>query len=267
MKKTILIVDDQAENIASARRQLGSFCTLITATTFSAVRELLDINTYDAVFTDVMMPGETTGVSPDSPGIGKDTPYGLVIAIMALNRGVKAVSIVTNYNHHSGPIPWALDSIHENGNVVNRLGMNGGEKDWRGAYEYWFGKPQEIEEEPEKRTDDVTLLIIGKAVDKGYIDHLRADLRVNILFLVDTQQKEIVECVSNNACTHLLLLAELDEKAEHSTHYGGKLHSLLSGMISPEKKLLTAGFMDYKGTEAYLRIPFTSEELKQTLGL
>jgi len=112
MSKTkILIVDDKQQNIEAAIDQFSSFdVELITVKGFGPVAELLK-NGFDMVFTDLMMPAESDGIPGNHSEIGKEVPYGLLIAIMAKNAGVKTVAIMTDISHHSGPIPWAVNQI------------------------------------------------------------------------------------------------------------------------------------------------------------
>jgi CheY-like chemotaxis protein len=265
MKKNILIIDDKPENLIRARKQLGSICTLTTAKNFLAARTLLSIYTYDAVFTDIMLPGEVQGISPKNPHIGEDTPYGLVIALIAINKGIP-VSLVSDLNHHHGrPISSAIDSILTDDKPVNRI-QTGEQKNWMEAYKYWFGEPQETVEE-EQRARKATLLVIKheSMLSADYLDQLSADLGVELKFAdPNTNRKEIIETISTGACTHILHYMEMHPDA-------GKFHDkdrydLIQGLASPEQKVVTTGYVPFDG-EDYLRLPFSRESLKEALGL
>jgi CheY-like chemotaxis protein len=172
--KTILIIDDKRENLDLAQEQLGAFCKLIFASTFSYARKILDqysrnqIGEIDGVFTDIMMPGEDEGINKDNLEIGKEVPYGLIISIRAKNLGIENVVLVTDLNHHSGPIAWALDVLKEQRNFVNCIQT----KNWLKAYTLCFGEPSE---EVNKSVESLDLLVIGYDSDNLYYELLIKD--------------------------------------------------------------------------------------------
>ena len=64
---------------------------------------------FDAVLLDLNMPAEKTA-SCMAGGEG-EVPYGFILALRAVQCGVKYVGIITDANHHSGPLTAALDLI------------------------------------------------------------------------------------------------------------------------------------------------------------
>ncbi len=73
-----------------------------------AYENLLPVS-FDAVLLDLNMPAEKTA-SCMAGGEG-EVPYGFILALRAVQCGVKYVGIITDANHHSGPLTAALDLI------------------------------------------------------------------------------------------------------------------------------------------------------------
>lgn len=71
---------------------------------------------FDAVLTDVMYPkGGDRCMSLEGNEIAREQgamPYGPIVALIALQRGVKKIGIVTQGNHHSDPFVFAFDFLH-----------------------------------------------------------------------------------------------------------------------------------------------------------
>lgn len=177
-EKLILVVDDSRENLLLAEKQIGNLgYKVFYAPSFDIAVQLLKKYQFEIVLTDCIMPGEKTGVSSDNPEIGKDTPYGLVIAIMASNSGVENVCIVTDLeNHHSGPIAWALDQITENSPHIKCVRK----KDWLLGYSMCVknnGMPL-VETSNESFFDKVEMVSIAvsySSSDKDYIDKMHTN--------------------------------------------------------------------------------------------
>ena len=76
-----------------------------------------DYPEFDAVMTDLMMPGEKGGLSQKAEiYTGEPTPYGFAIALLALKAGIPHIAIVSNGqaddgNHHNHPILMACDAL------------------------------------------------------------------------------------------------------------------------------------------------------------
>jgi hypothetical protein len=108
----ILVVDDSRENLMQAEKQLGAEHELHTVNTFGAAKAMLENESFDLVMTDVFMPGESDGQGHEGDQfVGKLIPVGLVVALLALKYNIKYICIVSDTNHHSHPLAWAMDSL------------------------------------------------------------------------------------------------------------------------------------------------------------
>ncbi|MCK5415868.1 hypothetical protein KAI92_00395 [Candidatus Parcubacteria bacterium] len=114
--KKLLVVDDNRYNLRMAQKQLAGDYDLITAKNFSEARDVIQDNKIDILMTDVMMPGERAGQTPESIRFYVDdyVPIGLVVALLALKNEIPEIYIVSDTNHHDHPMAWALDSISGN---------------------------------------------------------------------------------------------------------------------------------------------------------
>jgi len=92
---------------------------------------------FDIVLTDCFMPADKDGQGEPMKFANKLVPAGLVIAILALQRKVETIIIVSDADHHSHPIAWLMDSIKGEGQISCGCESNnvGGEwiKDWKKA--------------------------------------------------------------------------------------------------------------------------------------
>ena len=138
MSKKILVVDDNFGNLAAAEEQLGADYYLTTVPTFEEAQKLLKEDEWDVVMTDVMMPGEKDGQGKGLKLVGEMMPIGLVVALLALQKGVPEIFILSDTNHHDHPVAWAMDSIVGPGPINGFTGykcpMNDdGTKNWQKA--------------------------------------------------------------------------------------------------------------------------------------
>lgn len=129
----ILVVEDTPENIVAAMEQLADH-ELTVVTSFDEARDHFATDVFgdkireeefDVVLTDVMLPF-ANGRNCDAPNgfhkcirpslfqriEGEVGPYGPIIALHALQRGVKKVGILTSGNHHEDQYVFAFDSLH-----------------------------------------------------------------------------------------------------------------------------------------------------------
>ncbi len=103
----ILVIDDAAKHIASAKKGLaGHFLT--TATGYQEAMELLGKEKFDVVLTDLHLPmsSQTMG---DKFKLGELVPYGILLMIEAARQGAKQVAVVTDLSHHDDPFSAAFD--------------------------------------------------------------------------------------------------------------------------------------------------------------
>lgn len=107
----ILVIDDtQTERDAAAQQLQGHEVTF--AAKFTDGRDLIRQGGWDVVLTDLMMPGQREGQGDDGAEfVGQLTPYGLVLAPLALKHGMAKVAIVSSGNHHNHPVFWACDAL------------------------------------------------------------------------------------------------------------------------------------------------------------
>ena len=109
----ILLLEDNPQNIESLKNAILNACPIADITVMTeigasfygyGVDEAVKLASYDAVITDVNMPGYT-----DRDGMIM-SPIGPVIALKALQQGVKRIAILTDANHHeASPVSKAAD--------------------------------------------------------------------------------------------------------------------------------------------------------------
>jgi CheY-like chemotaxis protein len=143
----ILIIEDTQKHIEAAQKLLADHELTICKTFHEAERVLAGAENgfqyredaefpFDVVLTDLHLPlslkglvenpviGTTkTGESIKKPAVevyGSQIPYGVVIALAAMRRGVP-VAIVSDGSHHSHPINWALDLVASKKSPGKRL--------------------------------------------------------------------------------------------------------------------------------------------------
>lgn len=153
IKKKVLVIDDSLENLEGAEEQLGQVYDLTTACKFSQAAELMKKEDFDIVLTDVFMPAEVKGLGDNEVIFaGQDISYGLTAALLALNHGVPEIHIVSDTDHHSHPIAWALDALIWGDVVKVHCGsscpkMDNGAKDWAAVLaqqqQYYTADPEE----------------------------------------------------------------------------------------------------------------------------
>lgn len=83
---------------------------------------------FDVVLADLMMPMSNRALMPDVFNPKEQVPYGFVTALLAAKHGVKHVAVITDTNHHHGPMSAALDLFEEHtleGRTYHRFTTNG----------------------------------------------------------------------------------------------------------------------------------------------
>jgi len=253
--KTILVVDDKRENLDLAKKQLGTICYLHLVSTFSAARDILNKEIkFDAVFTDVMLIGESEGIALTNPEIGKEVPYGPIIALLAKNLNIEHVVLVTDLSHHSGPIAWALDVLMDQKGFVSCIRT----KDWLEAYKLCFGEVAKKDiyysEEP-----PLDMLVIGVNHEIYYNQLMESFPGLSSMYL-DVKDVSIENTFITRNPKRTLILGELDDRAEK--YNMTKIFNLLLELKLPEQKVLAAGFFSCNH-KCYLRMPFSPDNLKK----
>ncbi len=114
----VLLLEDNPQNIESLKIAITNACpdAEITVMTeiganfygYTGADKAVKLALYDAVITDVNMPAYT-----DSDGMMM-SPIGPVVALKALQAGVKGIAVLTDANHHEGnPVSKAADLFME----------------------------------------------------------------------------------------------------------------------------------------------------------
>lgn len=135
----ILIIEDSKIHIDAAKTQLTGHEVTICKSYREAEKILAGADNgcwykedvefpFDAVLTDLFLPPSPIGtmsvvqnyekeenvIARDLPKaiekFGEEIPYGLVIALASMRRGIP-VAIVSDKSHHGHPINWALDLV------------------------------------------------------------------------------------------------------------------------------------------------------------
>ncbi len=135
----ILVIENNQIHIDAAKTQLAEHEVTICESYREAEKILAGADNgcwykedaefpFDAVLTDLFLPPSPIGtmstvqdyekeenvIARDSSKaiekFGEEIPYGLVIALASMRRGVP-VAIVSDKSHHSHPINWALDLV------------------------------------------------------------------------------------------------------------------------------------------------------------
>lgn len=101
----ILVVDDSPVHRAAAQQQLvGHEVTL--AADYAEGQERILIGEFDVVMVDLHLPsGELWGLN----GQHDSVPVGTILALLAIQRGVKHVGVLTDANHHADFASASLD--------------------------------------------------------------------------------------------------------------------------------------------------------------
>lgn len=103
----ILVIDDTAKHIASAKKGLAGH-RLTTATSYEEAMGLLDKEKFDVVLTDLHLPMSSKTMG-DKFKLGELVPYGILLMIEAARQGAKKVAVVTDLSHHDDPFSAAFD--------------------------------------------------------------------------------------------------------------------------------------------------------------
>lgn len=262
MKTKILVIDDKQPNLDSAKKQFqNKDVELICCPLYSVAVNFIKTKQFDIVLTDLMLPGESEGVSQNNPEVGKEVPYGLILSILARNCGVKNVAIMTDISHHSGPIAWAMDQllVHREYNVINVFPH----KNYLEVAEFFM----EINDGTEEKTSESnkkSLMIAG--VNDNYIKELAKELTdtFNIIFIDQKDNQNITVIFIEKKPEFTLLIGEIDEKGSETIFGVKKEFDKLLMAKRSDQKVIAAGWMDVDNPN-YLRLPFTTNDLIERL--
>lgn len=260
MKTTkILVVDDLATNLNNAKVQFQNKNVELTCCPlFSVAADLLKSNEYDILLTDLMLPGESHGISDTNPEIGVEVPYGLVLSILAKKIGVSHVAILTDINHHSGPIANAMDTLLGESEFISCFSN----KEWLVAAEKFVTlvDTKNDKEKPAKKS----LMLAG--FNDNFKELLKKDLDVNFdITIIDEKSTAKLPTIYTEAMPdYLFLIGEINEKAKETKSYIKKILDDIKQIKTSEQKIVVAGFLDSNNTY-YKRLPFLATELAAML--
>ena len=265
MKKVrILVVDDNAANLEKARRDFyGKNVKLTCCSIFSVAANLisLDSGKFDILLTDLMMPGEADGVYKESLEIGKEVPYGLILAILAKNKGIEHVAIMTNINHHSGPIPWAMDRILGENQSINAFYG----KDYLAVATKFL---KIIDLSVDEKSVNQSPRIIMAGVDTNLANILaRRFQNQEVLVVPSFDLKWLSAIFLREEPQAVVLIGEIvnpDDQLD-SSQYVGRIFKELTALKKPEQRIITCGWLPVENQVDYLRLPFTPDDLYNIL--
>jgi len=106
--KSILVIDDRSENIASAKKLLAGH-NLVLAEGYEQAMDILGKEKFEIVLTDLYMPMSSRTLSKSAFKMGEEVPYGLLLMLEAARSGATHVAVVTDLNHHSDHFSAAFD--------------------------------------------------------------------------------------------------------------------------------------------------------------
>lgn len=155
-KMRILVIDDSPWNIESAKITLVEY-DLTTANSIDEACQKLNDEEFDAVLTDCFIEigsfnGAFMGGGVNERRLPEDLiPAGLVFAIKAANKGIRAV-LCSDANHHDNHIASLMDLL------VGHYGKHAGEGGGRDFYTI------------EGRDSDVKIAYVQRAYMNGYWD-------------------------------------------------------------------------------------------------
>ena len=261
-KYRILVIDDKNVNLEMAEKQFaGKNVELETVSTYSGALYLIINRRFDMVLTDLMLIGEGNGIGRDNPEIGKEVPYGLVLSIIAKNKGVEHVAIVTDISHHSGPIAWAMDQLMGNHEVIRCLTKN-----WLHAASS-FVSIVEIPADEKVVFHKPTIMLTGFNDDYKRILQAKIPKKFEVIFIEEEKSfgKTFGRFISNKPEV-TIIIGEIDPQSEDSDYNVQKIFNDMKNLNKVDQKILVLGFMPWEDPD-YLRLPVTIEDILKKAGL
>lgn len=118
--KKILVIDDSANNQASARESLkdsgyevkvvGSYDEAIETLEEAGIAYNNKGDPFEVILCDLLMPAGKRTMGPDGEKyVGQEMSLGFALAMTAVMHGAKYVGVVTDLNHHNHPASAAMD--------------------------------------------------------------------------------------------------------------------------------------------------------------
>ena len=257
----ILVVDDKLVNLNSAKEQFrGKNVQLTCCPMFSVATKFLKRNRYDILLTDLMLPGESEGISNKNPEIGVEVPYGLVLSILAKNIGIPYVAILTDISHHAGPIAWAMDKLLGSSDYISCFNH----KQWLRAAEEFVTLTDVPENTDKKEFTKKSLIIAG--TNDSFKEHIKNKLTDNFdITIIEEELTSELPCIyTERMPDHIILIGEIDPRVDDSDSSVKKMFDYMKLIKTPEQKIIIAGFLE-SDDPCYIRLPFEFTDLEAML--
>lgn len=254
-KIAILVVDDTQANLAMAESQFkGKNVTLTCCNLFSVASEMIKQRKFDMLLTDLMMPGEADGTSAD---IGKDTPYGLVLSILAKTMGIPHVAIVTDINHHASPIAWAMDTLMDKSEFVSCFDFSQRDKNWLDVAERFITIEDASLSEDQQSATRKSIMLIGR--DNTSRQKLEAELKdtFDVICVAIDSRKEACLMFAVHTPEITLVVGDFSETYASMEN---NIFKEIAAAKKPEQKILAAGHTPYSHAD-YLYLPLTAKDI------
>ncbi|MFA4937008.1 MAG: response regulator [Patescibacteria group bacterium] len=119
----ILVFDDSEQHRRSAQAQLSSEHDVTIVSTYDEAESQLCNNQFDVFLTDLLVPASSR--SQGSVGqkyVAQEMPLGTSLALLALQRGVQKIAIITDANHHDHPASASFDAIRSDTDGLIAIG-------------------------------------------------------------------------------------------------------------------------------------------------
>jgi hypothetical protein len=205
-----------------------------------------------------MLPGESKGISDANPEIGVEVPYGLVLSILAKKIGVSHVAILTDINHHSGPIANAMDTLLGESEFISCFSN----KQWLVAAEK-FVTLVDTKDNKEKSAKK-SLMLAGFNDDFKELFKKKLDVNFDITVIDEKSSAKLPTIYTEAMPDYLFLIGEINEKAKDKKSYIKKVFDDIKQIKTSGQKVVVAGFLD-SNDPYYKRLPFTATDLATIL--
>lgn len=136
----ILLVDDSLKHRRAGQKQLEALGHEVVAVCgYTEALKLARQGGFDAALIDLLMPAESTTLSPDGcvEFLGKEVAVGFPMLMALALAGIPRVAMATDTNHHAHPMSAAVDWFIDRTMRINKSvalalhsPMQGNVKDW-----------------------------------------------------------------------------------------------------------------------------------------
>jgi CheY-like chemotaxis protein len=108
----ILLVDDNLRHRRAGQRQLTALGhEVIALCDYTEARDRADKQHFDVALIDLLMPAESTTLSPNAIGkhVGVEIAVGFPLMLALTISGIKLIAVATDTNHHHHPASAMVD--------------------------------------------------------------------------------------------------------------------------------------------------------------